>query len=54
MKERGLARKKERPHSQPVRGDVLPGQVQPYMEVLKARHFLYCALTEGRRGTPHR
>ncbi len=28
MKERGLARKKERPHSQPVKGDVKLGQVQ--------------------------
>ena len=27
MKERGLARKKERPHSQPVKGDVKLGQV---------------------------
>ena len=29
MKERGLATKKEGPHSQPVKGDVKLGQVHP-------------------------
>ena len=33
MKERGLARKKERPHSQPVKGDVKLGQVQFFESV---------------------